>query len=148
MLIYNQTQVISQRMAHKDQRKESSSSVFYQTNEGQDGLIRPKKLTNPVLESCSRRGLHRELIISHRCGLLPEEKPELKRVLEHRRLEQNRDQEQASQPPSDLEKELSKRRQILQAYEQEELRRREDLRNMPEFVRVRENLRHISITGY
>ncbi|XP_056324788.1 protein FAM107B [Danio aesculapii] len=135
-------------MAHKNQRKESSSSASHPTNEDQDSLIRPKKLSNPVLESCSRRGLHRELIVSHRCGLLPERKPELKHVLEQRRLEKHRDREQASQPPSDLEKELSKRRQILQAYEQEELRRREDLRNMPEFVRVRENLRHISITGF
>ncbi|TRZ02989.1 hypothetical protein DNTS_004989 [Danionella cerebrum] len=108
-------------------------------------LIPPKKLHNPILESASHRGLHRELLLSHKHGLLPEEKPELKRVLEQRR---NREREEDSQSPSDLERELSKRRQKLQEYEQEEMRRREDLQNMPEFVRVRESLRHISVTSF
>ncbi|XP_016094444.1 protein FAM107B isoform X2 [Sinocyclocheilus grahami] len=138
-------------MGQKNQKTESSSgasTASQQASEGQDDLIRPKKLFNPVLESSSRRGLHRELLVSHRWGLLPEEKPELKRVLEQRRLEQHREREQASHLPSDLEQELHKRSQRLLAYEQEELRRREDLQNMPEFVRVRENLRHITVTGY
>uniref|UniRef100_A0A673K5T0 Si:ch211-160o17.6 n=1 Tax=Sinocyclocheilus rhinocerous TaxID=307959 RepID=A0A673K5T0_9TELE len=97
-----------------------------------DDLIRPKKLFNPVLESSSRRGLHRELLVSLKTvcrGLLPEKKPELKRVLDQRRLEQHREREQASHPPSDLEQELHKRRQRLLAVQ--------DLQNMPEFVRVR-----------
>ncbi|XP_051529042.1 uncharacterized protein LOC127426333 isoform X2 [Myxocyprinus asiaticus] len=80
-------------------------------------------------------------------GLLPEEKPELQRFLEQRRLEQHREREQALKPLSDLEQELCKRRQKLMAYEQEELRRREDLEKMPELVRMRNNLRHISISG-
>ncbi|XP_059393657.1 protein FAM107B isoform X2 [Carassius carassius] len=151
MLLYYKTQVVSQRMGQKNQKTESSScasTASQQTTEGQDDLIRPKKLFNPVLESSSRRALHRELLVSHRWGLLPEEKPDLKRVLEQRRLEQHREREQASHPPSDFEQELHKRRQRLLAYEQEELRHREDLQNMPEFVRVRDNLRHITITGY
>uniref|UniRef100_A0A8C2EL57 Si:ch211-160o17.6 n=1 Tax=Cyprinus carpio TaxID=7962 RepID=A0A8C2EL57_CYPCA len=151
MLLYYKTQVISQRMGQKKQKTGSSScasTASQQTTEGQDDLIRPKKLFNPVLESSSRRALHHELLVRHRWGLLPEEKPELKRVLEQRRLEQHREREQASHPPSDLEQELHKRRQRLLAYEQEELRRREDLQNMPEFVRVRDNLRHITVTGY
>lgn len=44
-------------------------------------------------------------------GLLPEEKPELKRVLEQRRLDQHR--QESLQPPSDLEQELRKRRHKL-----------------------------------
>ena len=47
-------------------------------------------------------------------GLVLEEKPELKRVLEQRRLEQHREQELALRPPSDLETELRKRQQRLQ----------------------------------
>ena len=43
-----------------------------------------------------------------------EEKPELKRVLEQRRLEQHREQELALRPPSDLETELRKRQQRMQ----------------------------------
>ncbi|XP_043108818.1 protein FAM107B [Puntigrus tetrazona] len=151
MLLYYKTQVISQRIGQKNQHTESSScgsAASQQTTEGLDDLIRPKKLSNPVSESSSRRSLHRELLVSHRWGLLPEEKPELKRVLEQRRLEQCREREQALHPPSDLEQELHKRRQRLLEYEQEELRRREHLQNMPEFVRVRDNLRHITIAGY
>ncbi|XP_051532423.1 protein FAM107B isoform X2 [Myxocyprinus asiaticus] len=138
-------------MVYENHKTESSScgtSVSQKTTEGQDDLIRPKKLPNPILESHSHRGLHRELLVSHRWGLLPEEKPELQRVLEQRRLEQYREREQALKPPSDLEQELRKRRQKLMAYEQDELRRKEDLEKMPEFVRVRDNLRHITISGY
>lgn len=47
-------------------------------------------------------------------GLLLEEKPELKRVLEQRRLEQDREKELALRPPSDLEQELRKRQLRLQ----------------------------------
>lgn len=49
---------------------------------------------------------------SHR-GLLLEEKPELKRVLEQRRLELHREEEMAQRRPSDLETELRKRQQKL-----------------------------------
>lgn len=47
-------------------------------------------------------------------GLLLEEKPELQRVLQQRRLDLHREQELALQPPSDLEQELRKRQQKLQ----------------------------------
>lgn len=47
-------------------------------------------------------------------GLLLEEKPELKRVLEQRRLELHKEEEMARQQPSDLETELRKRQQKLQ----------------------------------
>uniref|UniRef100_A0AAR2J2E8 Uncharacterized protein n=1 Tax=Pygocentrus nattereri TaxID=42514 RepID=A0AAR2J2E8_PYGNA len=79
----------------------------------QDDLIQPKKPSNPILESPSHRGLHRELLVSHRWGLLPGEKSELQRVMEQRRLEQHREREQALRPLTDLEQELRKRRQRL-----------------------------------
>lgn len=47
-------------------------------------------------------------------GLLLEEKPELKRVLEQRRLELHKEEEMARRRPSDLETELRKRQQKLQ----------------------------------
>ncbi|KAI4890182.1 hypothetical protein NFI96_033025, partial [Prochilodus magdalenae] len=126
----------------------SSSEIIthQQTKESQDNLIQPKKPSNPVLESPSRRGLHRELLFSHRWGLLPGEKSELQRVMEQRRLE-HQDREQALPPLTDLEQELHKRRQRLLAYELEEQRRTEDLKNMPEFVRVRDNLRRVQVLG-
>lgn len=106
-------------------------------------------------------------------GLLLEEKPELKRVLEQRRLELHKENDLAQRRPSDLEMELCKRQQKLQQvqipwrdldtfeclkwvwwrkqihwlvlcffqYEQEEIRQRENLQKIPEFVRVKDNLR-------
>uniref|UniRef100_A0A8C7ZB84 Zgc:195245 n=1 Tax=Oryzias sinensis TaxID=183150 RepID=A0A8C7ZB84_9TELE len=86
----------------------------------------------------SYQNLHRELLLSHKRGLLLEEKPELKRVLEQRRLERHKEEEMARQGPSDLEMELRKRQQKLQ---EEEIRQRENQQKIPEFVRVRDNLR-------
>ncbi|KAI7795527.1 putative protein FAM107B-like, partial [Triplophysa rosa] len=122
----------------RDRRWTQSSSCAAATSqqtEDQNQLIRPKKLSNPILESRSHRRLHRELLLSYKW-----------RVLEQRRLDQHR--VESSQPPSDLEQELRKRRHKLLQYEQEELRQREDLQNVPEFVRVRDNLRNITISSY
>uniref|UniRef100_A0A8C9R8R3 Si:ch211-160o17.6 n=1 Tax=Scleropages formosus TaxID=113540 RepID=A0A8C9R8R3_SCLFO len=82
---------------------------------------------------------------NHSCGsrgLLPGEKPELQRVLEQRRLDQHREQEQALRPPSDLEQELRKRQQKMEEVQ----KRREEQENVPEFVRVKENLRHVPVS--
>ncbi|XP_036386666.1 protein FAM107B-like [Megalops cyprinoides] len=130
----------------------SESYVYHMSpprlaTESSDELIRPRKLINPVLESPSHRKLHGELLLSHRRGLLPGGKPELQRVLEQRRLEQDREQERARRPPSDLEQELHKRKQRLLEYEREEMRLRLDRENIPEFVRVKDNLRHIQVAG-
>ncbi|XP_035511738.1 protein FAM107B [Morone saxatilis] len=101
----------------------------------------PKRLNGSPLEPPSYQTLHRELLLSHKRGLLLEEKPELKRVLEQRRLELHKEEEMAQRRPSDLETELRKRQQKLEEYEQEEIRRREDQQKIPEFVRVKDNLR-------
>ncbi|XP_020560272.1 protein FAM107B-like isoform X1 [Oryzias latipes] len=100
-----------------------------------------RKLSGSSAEAPSYQNLHRELLLSHKRGLLLEEKPELKRVLEQRRLERHKEEEMARQGPSDLEMELRKRQQKLQEYEQEEIRQRENQQKIPEFVRVRDNLR-------
>uniref|UniRef100_A0A8L0DRS6 Zgc:195245 n=1 Tax=Oncorhynchus mykiss TaxID=8022 RepID=A0A8L0DRS6_ONCMY len=106
------------------------------------------KLNGSTVETPSHHDLHRELLVSTKRGLLPGEKPELKRVLEQRRLEQHREQELALQPPLELETELRKRQQILLEYEQEEIRRREEQeREVPEFVRVKDNLRRTQVSG-
>uniref|UniRef100_A0A8D2JEL3 Uncharacterized protein n=1 Tax=Varanus komodoensis TaxID=61221 RepID=A0A8D2JEL3_VARKO len=76
-------------------------------------LIEPKKLPNPVKESRHHRELHRELLFTHRRGLLPEHKPELQRVLEARRIRQLKQQEEIQKPLTDLEEELRKRQQKL-----------------------------------
>ncbi|XP_053173925.1 protein FAM107B [Scomber japonicus] len=135
----------SQKPGYGHHRKETSvghSPLSHQSPadcSGED--IIPRKLNGSSMEMPSHQNLHRELLLSHKRGLLPEEKPELKRVLEQRRLELHKEEEMAQRQPSDLEMELRKRQQKLEEYEQEEIRRRENQQKIPEFVRVRDNLR-------
>ncbi|XP_068198225.1 protein FAM107B [Antennarius striatus] len=107
---------------------------------GDDG-VQPRRLNGSLVEMPSYQNLHRELMLSHKRGLVLEEKSELKRVLEQRRLELHKEEELARRRPSDLETELRKRQQKLEEYEKEEIRLRENEQKIPEFVRVKDNLR-------
>ncbi|KAA0714059.1 Protein FAM107A [Triplophysa tibetana] len=117
----------------------------HEDTDGEEEVIQLRKLNGSPSESPSHQNLHKELLFAHKKGLL-EEKPELKRVLQQRRVDLHKEQELALRPPSDLEQELRKRQQKLHEYEIAEKRRLEDQKNIPEFVRVRENLRRIQIT--
>uniref|UniRef100_A0A3Q3VSP1 Uncharacterized protein n=1 Tax=Mola mola TaxID=94237 RepID=A0A3Q3VSP1_MOLML len=97
-----------------------------------------------LAETPSYQNLHRELLLSHKRGLLLEEKPELKRVLEQRRLELHKEEELAQRRPSDLEMELRKRQ--LKLEEQEAIRQQENQQKIPEFVRVKDNLRRTQMS--
>ncbi|KAI4884056.1 hypothetical protein NFI96_030655, partial [Prochilodus magdalenae] len=90
------------------------ASLSRQSTEGSEEVTQLRKLNGSPIECPSHLNLHKELLLSHKRGLLLEEKPELQRVLEQRRLEQHREQELALRPPSDLEQELRKRQQRLQ----------------------------------
>ncbi|XP_068997464.1 protein FAM107B [Embiotoca jacksoni] len=118
-------------------------ATLYRQSAGSNGdeIVQPRRLNGSSADPPTYQNLHRELLLSHKRGLLLEEKPELTRVLEQRRLELHKEEEMAQRRPSDLETELRKRQQKLQAYEQEEIRRREDEQKIPEFVRVKDNLR-------
>ncbi|XP_015255840.1 PREDICTED: protein FAM107B-like, partial [Cyprinodon variegatus] len=109
----------------------------------EDDLIKPKKLINPILASLQQRALHQELLFCHKQGFLPRKKSELHRVLENKAREQLRKREQALRPRSDLEVKLQRRRQKLELYELEEKRWRAGLKNVPEFIHVRQTLRHV-----
>ncbi|XP_066500916.1 protein FAM107B [Hoplias malabaricus] len=130
---------------HKKENFVCHPPLTRRNTEGSEEFTQLRKLTGSPIECPSHYNLHKELLLSHKRGLLLEEKPELKRVLEQRRLEQHREQELALRPPSDLEQELRKRQQRLQEYEMEEMKRREGQENIPEFVRVKEKLRHIPV---
>ncbi|CAL8323360.1 unnamed protein product [Merluccius merluccius] len=134
---------VCERPGFGHNKKESHSAVThpYSTNSGSAELSQPRKLNGSTVETPSHQDLHRELLLSHKRGLVLEEKPELKRVLEQRRLELHREEELAQRRPSDLETELRKRQQKLQEYEQEEIRRQEDQEKIPEFVVVKGKLR-------
>uniref|UniRef100_A0A8C8AG73 Actin-associated protein FAM107A n=1 Tax=Otus sunia TaxID=257818 RepID=A0A8C8AG73_9STRI len=117
--------------------------------DGNPDLIKPKKLLNPVKASKSHQELHRELLMNHKRGLSMESKPELQRVLEHRRrnqlIRQKKEEEEAKKLQSPFEKELLKRHQRLDQLEKEQ-EKQED--HAPEFIKVKENLRRTStVTG-
>ncbi|KAL2091121.1 hypothetical protein ACEWY4_013384 [Coilia grayii] len=111
-------------------------------NEKQPELIQPKKVVNPLLESSAHRGLLKELLLTHKWGMWPGERSELQKVLEQRRVERHREQELSV---SELETKLRKQKRRLLAYELEEMRRTENPQNVPEFMRVRENLRRFQL---
>ncbi|XP_053932107.1 actin-associated protein FAM107A isoform X2 [Cuculus canorus] len=117
--------------------------------DGNPDLIKPKKLLNPVKASKSHQELHRELLMNHKRGLGVESKPELQRVLEHRRrnqlIRQKKEEEEAKKLQSPFEKELLKRHQRLDQLEKEQEKQEE---HAPEFIKVKENLRRTStVTG-
>ncbi|KAI7797813.1 hypothetical protein IRJ41_019718 [Triplophysa rosa] len=131
---------------HKKENYVCHPPAAHEDTDGEEEVLQLRKLNGSPSECPSHQNLHKELLFAHKKGLLLEEKPELKRVLQQRRLDLHREQELALRPPSDLEQELRKRQQKLQEYETEEKRHLEDQKNIPEFVRVRENLRRIQIT--
>ncbi|XP_028907818.1 actin-associated protein FAM107A isoform X2 [Ornithorhynchus anatinus] len=104
-------------------------------------LIKPKKLLNPVKASKSHQELHRELLMNHKRGLGLEKKPELQRVLEHRRrnqmIKQKKEEEEAKKRNSPFEQELLKRQQRMNQLEEEPIKEE----HTPEFIKVKENLR-------
>ncbi|KAJ6668192.1 hypothetical protein lerEdw1_015569 [Lerista edwardsae] len=117
--------------------------------DGNPDLIKPKKLLNPVRASKSHQELHRELLMNHKRGLGVESKPELQRVLEHRRrnqlIRQKKDEEEAKKLKSPFEQELLKRQQRLDQLEREQEKQEE---SAPEFIKVKENLRRTTtLTG-
>ncbi|XP_035633424.1 protein FAM107B-like isoform X1 [Oncorhynchus keta] len=117
--------------------------------EGDDDLIKPKKLLNPVKASKSHQELHRELLMSQKRsgGVGMESKPELQRVLEARKreqiLKQRKEEDEARKKISPLEQELLKRKEKLEELEKEQGKKEETVR-APEFVKVKENLRRTS----
>ncbi|XP_016366256.1 protein FAM107B isoform X1 [Sinocyclocheilus rhinocerous] len=118
---------------------------------GDDDLIKPKKLNNPVKASKSHQELHRELLMNHKRGIGVENKPELQRVLEQRKREQmikqRKQEEEARRKISPLEQELLKRHQKLEELEKEQARLEDSNCSAPEFIKVKENLRRTSFTS-
>ncbi|XP_043934749.1 actin-associated protein FAM107A isoform X2 [Protopterus annectens] len=116
--------------------------------DGNPDLIRPKKLMNPIKASKSHQELHRELLMNHKRGLVIENKPELQKVLEHRRREQiirqRKEEEDAKIMQSPFAQELRKRQLRLEQLEREQEELKEEQENTPEFIKVKENLRRTS----
>ncbi|XP_052505730.1 actin-associated protein FAM107A isoform X1 [Budorcas taxicolor] len=108
-------------------------------------LIKPKKLLNPVKASRNHQEMHRELLMNHRRGLGVDSKPELQRVLEHRRrnqlIKKKKEELEAKRLQCPFEQELLRRQQRLNQLEKPP-EKEED--HAPEFIKVRENLRRVT----
>nr|XP_040050429.1 protein FAM107B isoform X2 [Gasterosteus aculeatus aculeatus] len=101
---------------HKKETSVGRHRITRQSTADRDGDegVTPSKLNGSSVETPSYQNLQRELLLSHKRGLVLEEKPELTRVLEQRRLELHKEEEMAQRRPSDLETELRKRQQKMQ----------------------------------
>ncbi|KAJ8409318.1 hypothetical protein AAFF_G00235160 [Aldrovandia affinis] len=145
---YADLQCDPHRDPHTDLPPVASYAAQPDYMEGDDDLIKPKKLLNPVKASKSHQDLHRELLMNRKRGVGVESKPELHRVLEQRKREQmikqRKEEEEARKKVSPLEQELLKRHKKLEELEREQERQGEDTESAPEFVRVKENLRRTS----
>lgn len=114
-----------------------------------DGLILPKKIVNPCLESSDRKNLHRELMFNNKVGKsVLNQKSELQRVLEKKRERQillQQQQQEAAKIESGLKGELN--RVILeraQKLEKQSISSNSDTEDHvnPEYLNARAKLRN------
>ncbi|XP_053451442.1 protein FAM107B-like [Nycticebus coucang] len=104
-------------------------------------LIRPQKLINPAKTSRNHQDLHRELMNQKR-GLAPQNKLELQKAMEKRKgkvIKQKEEEAQKKKSESDLE--LLKWQQKPEQLELEKQKLQKEQENVPEFVKVKGNLR-------
>ncbi|KAK7878541.1 hypothetical protein WMY93_030377 [Mugilogobius chulae] len=132
------------KVAYGNNNKDACQpALTRQSTVDSDEITQPNKLNGSVadFQNCTESFC---LAIN---GLLFGVKPELKRVMEQRRGKLHKEEEQARLGPSDLETELRKRQQKLKEYELEELKQRENQEKVPEFVRVKDNLRRTQMSN-
>ncbi|XP_069068289.1 actin-associated protein FAM107A-like [Pleurodeles waltl] len=96
-------------------------------------LLASCKAANPMKASRTRQDLHKELLLTHRKGLVLHSKPELLRVLERRRCQERLGAE-PTQDQTPLQQELLRWQQRREEKEAEK-------GSTHEFLKVRENLR-------
>ncbi|XP_072237490.1 protein FAM107B isoform X1 [Leuresthes tenuis] len=145
---------LQQRRSDGVHRRPAPGSIYvpppdYLGEDEDEDLIKPKKLLNPVKASRSHQELHRELLNScKRDGMSVEMKPELQRVLESRKrdqqIRQRKQEDEARRKISPLEAELLKRQKKLEELEKQQEQQQQEHLRAPEFVKVREKLRRTS----
>ncbi|CAJ1050646.1 protein FAM107B [Xyrichtys novacula] len=128
----------------QDLYSEFRAPLLHSEDESCD-LIKPQKPHNPVTASKSHQELHRELRLTHNRRVLHEGKGELQRALEKRKWEQrmkaSRDEDEAQRSSSSLQQELLRRQQRLEKQERDKEQQREG----PEFLQVKEKLRRTAV---
>lgn len=104
----------------------------------EDGLVVPKKPTNPCLESSERQNLHRELLFNQKIGKsVIGQKTELQKAMEKFRDEQKKKEleEQKINKKTAFEKKLEEQANKLKQQEELEAKKVES-QDQPEFLRV------------
>lgn len=118
-----------------DSQKERSSS-----QSSEDGLIQPKKLPNPCLESSSRMAVHKELLMNYKMGVNVLEKPELKKTFDNRRQTQREkewdERKKSMTKRSSLEMKLEQRANKLKEEDEMKPISEVDETNKPELQKV------------
>jgi len=109
-----------------------------------DGLILPRKLTNPCQESADRRQLHRELTFNQKTGRsVLAQKSELQRAMERHREQQERRQLDLQQLASRTSFELTMQERLLRAQPKtlEDGDAKIEAASTPEFLKVHAKVR-------
>ncbi|XP_026328318.1 actin-associated protein FAM107A [Hyposmocoma kahamanoa] len=106
---------------------------------GDDGLITPRRLPNPCLESSLRMDLHRELLFNQRIGKnVLNQKSELQKALSKHKEKKIMNQVKEHRETPELERAIAERAKRLEQAEQPP----EDDGTNPTLTEVRARLRH------
>jgi len=109
-----------------------------------EGLIMPRKLANPCLDSRDHQNLHRELLFNQKIGKnVLNQKSELQRALEKHKESQIKKelelQKQDNRTP--FEKVIEERARRLESLEKSSIDGLEETGTQPEFLQVHAKLR-------
>ncbi|XP_076333995.1 protein FAM107B-like isoform X2 [Tachypleus tridentatus] len=116
----------------------STSNIQY----SKDGLILPRKLCNPCLESSERKMLHRELLFNQKIGKnVLNQKTELQKVLEKFKDEQKKKNTEVEKQNNRtaLEKKLEQQANKIKEYE--DLNEEKPKKDESEFLKVHAKVR-------
>uniref|UniRef100_A0A336MG19 CSON014767 protein n=1 Tax=Culicoides sonorensis TaxID=179676 RepID=A0A336MG19_CULSO len=146
----NQSSSTSSSTEYLDQsdRSKMMSSPQPHVMTDAQGLIVPKKLVNPCLESSDRQNLHRELMFNQKIGkAVLNQKSELQRALEKQKERQfAAQQKKEDHNPKTIESELAKvimqRAQRLENSQKENKNELDDHFISPEYLNARAKLKH------
>ncbi|XP_013772038.2 protein FAM107B-like [Limulus polyphemus] len=127
-----------QKICQPLSRRRSNSSTQY----NKEGLVLPRKLCNPCLESSERKSLHRELLFNQRIGKnVLNQKTELQKVLEKFKDEQKKKniEEEKQNKRTALEKKLEQQASRIKEYE--DLNEEKPKKDESEFLKVHAKVR-------
>jgi len=133
-----------------EHEEEGDEEEIYQTGRGlpasgdMDGMILPKRLINPCVDSRDHKDLHRELLLNQRMGVdVLNKKSDLKKELERRKQRQTlrEKEEQKKAKKTVFEEVLDVQAQKLKKVESERKKAIDIQKSEPEFLKVHSKIR-------